>query len=66
MLEYGYRSRCCFAPIRLGTKTVKKTNTRLKIWICTKCGKRDTDIIPKDQPESQEIKYKPFADDSRY
>jgi len=66
MLDYGVRSKCCFAPIRLGTKTIKKTNTRVKIWVCTKCGKRDVDIVSKDDPKGQEINYLPFADDSRY
>lgn len=48
MLDYNYRSKCCFAPIRLGRKTVKKTNQKILIWICCKCGERDIDIVPKD------------------
>lgn len=65
MLDYGVRSRCCHAPIRLGTKTLKKTKTRVKIWICCACGARDVSIVPRDQPVSQEIKsdqYRYFTD----
>lgn len=43
--DNGYRSRCCYAPIRLGFKLIKKTNMRTKIWICTKCSKRNVDIV---------------------
>jgi len=47
MLDYGYRSACCKAPIRLGTKKNSKTNIKFNIWICVKCGSRDVEIIPK-------------------
>lgn len=44
-LDYGYRSRCCYAPIRLGKKLVKNTSIKLSIWICTKCKARDVNIV---------------------
>jgi len=52
MLDYGYRSLCCRAPLRLSNKTVKKRE--IKVWACTKCKKNDVPIIPKDYPQSQE------------
>jgi hypothetical protein len=63
MLDYGYRSKCCYSAIRLGTKTLKKTDTKIKIWICTKCKARDVDIVPKSEAQGQEIKWKPFAEE---
>ena len=61
MLDYGYRSKCCFAPIRLGRKKIKALDKTIKIWICTKCGGRDIDIIPKDGSDPQ-LKKPPFSD----
>lgn len=43
--QYGYRSACCYAPIKLGRKKVKNTNIKLDIWICCKCGKRDVSLV---------------------
>lgn len=63
MLDYGYRSKCCFAPIRLGRKKVKKINKTIQIWVCTKCGTRDIDIIPKDGSELQRDKL-PFSEET--
>lgn len=62
MLDYNYRSKCCFAPIRLGRKTVKKLNKKVNIWICCKCGGRDIDIIPKDTQLDQLPTIGPFSD----
>jgi hypothetical protein len=45
VLDYGYRSRCCYAPIRLGRKKIKKTSVVKEIWICTRCGGRDVSLI---------------------
>lgn len=53
-LDYGYRSRCCYAPIRLGRKRIKNTNARLQIWICTKCKSRDVSIVEYTGPYSSE------------
>lgn len=44
-LDYGYRSRCCYAPIRLGKKNVKGSRQKISIWVCTKCLRRDVPII---------------------
>lgn len=44
-LDYGSRSKCCYAPIRLGKKKIKKSKVEVKIWICCKCGTRDVDIV---------------------
>lgn len=43
--DNGYRSACCYAPIRLGRRKIKSTNLEVKIWICCKCQKRDVNII---------------------
>lgn len=53
-LDYGYRSRCCYAPIRLGKKTIKNTNKKIQIWICTKCKGRDVNIVEYTGPHNSE------------
>ncbi len=53
MLDYGFRSKCCYAPIKMGFKKVKNTNLKKPVWICTKCNTRDVYIIPKSGEESQ-------------
>lgn len=50
-LEYGYRSMCCKAPIRLGTK--KKNNIPRKVWVCTKCRATNVNIVPLSELTSQ-------------
>lgn len=62
MLDYGYRSKCCFAPIRSGDKKLKNSTKKVKIWICTKCGATDVDIVPKDEALSQKENIKPEVD----
>jgi ribosomal protein L37AE/L43A len=52
LLDYGYRSLCCAAPLRLSKKTIKKRE--IKVWACTKCKKNDVAIIPKNYPQSQD------------
>lgn len=54
MLDYGYRSRCCKAPIKISFKKIKNTNQRKTIWVCTKCDSRDIDIIPKEEVKNQD------------
>ena len=44
-LDNGYRSECCYAPIRLGFKKIKNTSIRIKIWVCCNCEKRDVSIV---------------------
>ena len=63
MLDYNYRSKCCFSPIRLGNKTIKKTKQRTLIWICCKCGSRDVDIVAKNATVDQRPKIGPFSDE---
>jgi hypothetical protein len=46
MLDYGFRSRCCRAPLRLGKS--KKNNIIKSVWVCTKCRKANVDIISND------------------
>lgn len=52
-LDYGYRSKCCLAPIRMGEKKIKKTQQRIKVWICCVCQTKDVLIITKEEAESQ-------------
>lgn len=47
-IDNNFRSKCCHKPIRLGWKTIKKTNIRVKIWICTNCKTRDIDVVTKE------------------
>lgn len=44
-LDFGYRSACCHATIKLGNKKIKNTKQVLKVWICNNCNKRDVDIV---------------------
>lgn len=53
MLEYGYRSKCCKAPIRMGSKKIKKTNQKIKVWVCVACGTRDIDLIPTAEARTE-------------
>lgn len=62
MLDYGYRSKCCYAPISLAMKLNKKTNTKVRIWVCTKCKSRDVDILPKGDLKGQPVP-SPFAEE---
>lgn len=49
MLDYGFRSKCCKAPIKMGNKKIKKTNLKTKVWVCCNCGTKDVDIISKEE-----------------
>ena len=49
MLDYGYRSKCCKAPIRMGLKKLKKSNQKVRVWVCVVCETKDVDIIPKEE-----------------
>lgn len=53
MLDYGYRSRCCKAPIRFSHKKVKDTKQRKTIMVCTKCDSRDVNIVSKEELQNQ-------------
>ena len=44
-LDNGFRSKCCYAPLKLGKKKIKNSNTKINIWICTRCKKRGVDIV---------------------
>lgn len=65
-LDNGFRSKCCYAPIRIGFKTIKKTKIRTKIWVCTRCKDRDVDIIPREHIKSQplnDVTFEPNSDE---
>jgi hypothetical protein len=49
MLDYGYRSKCCKAALRQGIKKQKKTNMKIRVWVCVSCGTKDVDIISKEE-----------------
>lgn len=53
MLDYGYRSKCCRATIKIVHKRIKDTSVRKPIWVCNKCGSRDVDIITKEEARIQ-------------
>lgn len=59
--DNGYRSVCCYAPIKLGKRTIKKTNLTVSIWICCKCQKRDVNIIEYNK-KGRVKSTRPFAD----
>ena len=48
LLDYGYRSKCCFAAVRMGTKKLRKGG-KVRVWVCTACGTSDVGIVPKDE-----------------
>jgi hypothetical protein len=60
MLDYGARSRCCKAPIRLGFKKYKLANIKRQVWICTKCRRSDVDIISNNESQDN----KEFSEDT--
>lgn len=64
MLDYGYRSKCCKAPIRMGTKKITKTNQKIKVWVCCTCGTKDVDIISKEEALRPETKKEWWEDES--
>jgi len=53
-LDYGYRSRCCYAPVKLGRKKVKNTDKKIQIWVCTKCKTRDVNLVEYTGKQSSE------------
>ena len=53
MLDYGYKSACCKAPIKVGFKKIKNTTRRKVVWVCTKCGTRDINIISNEEVKNQ-------------
>jgi len=67
MLDYGYRSKCCLAAIRVGTKKIKKTNEKITVWVCCSCRTKDVDIITTE--EARQIRgkdyLKPDIDDDK-
>jgi hypothetical protein len=66
MLDYGYRSRCCRAPIRLAFKKSSLSNIKHQVWACTKCRRTDVDIISNKEMDSQvESKFSEKEDDFR-
>jgi hypothetical protein len=58
MLEYGFRSACCKAPLRLGKVKMRSSRLQVRVWVCTKCRARDVNIISleeaRNQPEERE------------
>ena len=68
MVDYGYRSKCCKAPIRMGKKRVLKLGKEIRVWICCACKTKDVDIISKEEalrPESTK-KWWEDEDDDNY
>jgi len=53
MLDYGSKSRCCRAPIRLGFKKSKLSLNKHQVWVCTKCRRSDIDIISNEDIKNQ-------------
>lgn len=48
MLDYGFRSKCCKAPIRMGKKKIRKTGQLITVWICCACKMKDVDVISRE------------------
>jgi len=55
MLDYGYKSACCKAPIKMSFKKIKYTRGRKAIWVCTKCNSRDVNIITNEEAKNQNL-----------
>lgn len=58
ILDYGYRSKCCLAPIRVGKKKVRKTGDVVQVWVCCACKTKDVNII--STVEALQIKQKDY------
>lgn len=58
MLDYGYRSKCCLAPIRVGQKKIKRTGQKITVWVCCECKTKDVPIITRQ--EALDIKNKDY------
>jgi len=58
LLDYGYRSKCCLAAIRVGTKKIKKLDKKITVWVCCLCGTKDVAIITTE--EARQIKEKDY------
>lgn len=56
MLDYGYRSKCCLAAIKVGKKKVKNSNEKITVWVCVLCGTKDVALVTKE--EAWQIKNK--------
>jgi len=52
MLDYGSRSRCCWAPIRIAKQ--KRNGIIKHVWQCVKCRHTNIAIITKSEMQSQE------------
>jgi hypothetical protein len=66
MLDYGFRSRCCKAPIRLAFKKSNLSNTKHQVWICTKCRRANIDIIANENINNQDKpEFSPTENDYR-
>jgi len=61
-LDYGARSKCCYAPIRVGFKKLK-SGQRVQIWICCKCKKRDVPLVEYTGTSYSKSTRSPFASD---
>ena len=44
-LDYGYRSKCCIAPVRMGKIKVKNIQKHRWVWVCCSCGKKDIQLV---------------------
>lgn len=49
--DNGYRSRCCLAPIKVGSKKIKKLNQKITVWVCCSCKTKDIQIITKAEAD---------------
>ncbi len=58
LLDYGYRSKCCLAPIRVGRKKIKKTGHVIEVWVCCACLTKDVRIITT--AEATQVKKKDY------
>lgn len=43
--DNGFRSKCCYAPLRVGRRKIKKTTLTVNVWVCCKCGKKDVGVV---------------------
>ncbi len=48
----------------MGTKKLKKSNQKVKVWVCVACETKDVDIIPKEEALRPEGKKEWWDDES--
>ena len=63
--DTGWRSKCCLAAIRMGSKKLKKSNQKIQVWVCCVCGTKDIFLVSREEAKQirEKDQLKPDIDD---